>query len=149
MRQRQVAAVDLSTETAAVTLVESCWRAGGKRRRWNCGGCGGSVDGDGGSECGGIARVSQLQEVDLSIETASVASMQSSLRVWRQQCRWIRRQRRRQWHHCSRGDESGDGNDGGSVDRDGVSGCVAIKPTNVATATEMDPLTETVALAPL
>ena len=48
-----------------------------------------------------------------------------------------------------RADESGGGGGCGSVDRDGVSGCVAIKPTNVATATEMDPLTETVALAPL
>ena len=89
---RQVAAVDLSTETAAVGVVESCWRAASRWRRWICrqrrrqwlwwsrageleaGGGGGSVDRDGGSWCFDVMLVSLRQEavVDLSTETAAV-----------------------------------------------------------------------------
>ena len=78
--------------------------------------------------------------VDQSTETAAVTSLQWSLGVWRRQWRWISRQRRRQRPRCS---------GGGSVDRDGGSGLVAVELTRLGTRAAVDRWTETALLASL
>ena len=89
-RNRQAAVLDLSTQSASVGVVESSWRV------W----CG----------CAAVELASAVRVafMDLSTKTAS---------SWR---RWICRHSRRQWVWCSRAGDCGEGGGGGSVDRDGV-----------------------------
>ena len=77
--RRQAVVVDASTETAAVGVVESSWRVGGRRRQWmrrqrrrewvwwsragelEAGDGGGSVDRDGGSGSVGVELACRRQ----------------------------------------------------------------------------------------
>ena len=159
-------AVDRSTETAAVASLQwscSIWR---RRRRWigrqrrrqwrrciraeapgdSTGG--GSAYADGGS--GVVAVVPMGSAVDRSTETTAVASLQCSSGIRRRRQCWIGRRRWWQWLRCSEAEAPGDGGVGGSVDRDGGSGVVALEPRHVATKTAaVDRSTETAAVASL
>ena len=109
-------AVDLSTQSVSVGVVQSSRREWQKLLRWICRqrrrqcGCGGSFDTDTASGCGAVEQASVLKAaaVDLSTETAS------------RQRQWICRHSRCQWVWSSRAGECGEGGSSGSVDRDGV-----------------------------
>ena len=106
-------------------------------------GCyGGSMDRDGGS-----ALIAVELTCLATSETAAVCWLQAIGLVWRRRWRWIGGQRRRQCALCSRADvSSGDGNRGGSLDRDGGSVLVAVELTCLATAAAVDRWTETAAV---